>query len=148
MGVGIEGYEGLQASRAADYSVGWFKALGRLTMIHGRQSYRRSSFVAHFSYVFHGYLIFRFYKSMLICLIQLYFSYESTFSGSSLFDSYSLTTYNMFFTRYESSFDAYFSVFQFLLLCLTPMFCLILLSISLHSIIVAGKVRYTSFYNL
>ncbi|TVU13805.1 hypothetical protein EJB05_37233, partial [Eragrostis curvula] len=88
IGVGISGREGLQAARAADYSIGRFKFLERLILIHGRYSYNRTAFISQYS----------FYKSLLICFIQILFSYLSGLSGTSLFNSMSLMAYNVFYT--------------------------------------------------
>ncbi|KAJ0936563.1 putative P-type phospholipid transporter [Helianthus annuus] len=45
IGVGISGREGLQAARAADYSIGKFRFLTRLILVHGRYSYNRTAFL-------------------------------------------------------------------------------------------------------
>ena len=88
VGVGIVGKEGLQASRAADYSFTRFACLTRLLLIHGRWAYNRTAFVAQYC----------FFKSMLICLVQLFYAFATNWSGASYFDSYSLVTYNLFYT--------------------------------------------------
>ncbi|XP_058072239.1 phospholipid-transporting ATPase 2-like isoform X4 [Magnolia sinica] len=88
IGVGISGREGLQAARAADYSIGKFRFLKRLILVHGRYSYNRTAFLSQYS----------FYKSLLICFIQILFSFISGVSGSSLFNSVSLMAYNVFYT--------------------------------------------------
>ncbi|KAI4322704.1 hypothetical protein L6164_022373 [Bauhinia variegata] len=88
IGVGISGREGLQAARAADYSIGKFRFLTRLILIHGRYSYNRTAFLSQYS----------FYKSLLICFIQIFFSLVSGVSGTSLFNSVSLMAYNVFYT--------------------------------------------------
>ncbi|XP_006652191.1 phospholipid-transporting ATPase 2-like isoform X1 [Oryza brachyantha] len=88
IGVGISGKEGLQAARAADYSIGKFKFLKRLILVHGRYSYNRTAFISQYS----------FYKSLLICFIQILFSFLSGLSGTSLFNSISLMAYNVFYT--------------------------------------------------
>uniref|UniRef100_A0A166FRT8 Uncharacterized protein n=1 Tax=Daucus carota subsp. sativus TaxID=79200 RepID=A0A166FRT8_DAUCS len=62
IGVGISGREGLQAARAADYSIGKFRFLKRLILVHGRYSYNRTAFLSQYS----------FYKSLLICFIQIF----------------------------------------------------------------------------
>jgi phospholipid-translocating ATPase len=90
VGVGIAGREGLQAARAADYAVGRFKFLGKLLLVHGRYAYKRTSWIAQYA----------FYKSMVICVLQIAFGFVSAFSGSSLFDSTSLTLYNVAFTNF------------------------------------------------
>ncbi|KAJ6690867.1 PHOSPHOLIPID-TRANSPORTING ATPASE [Salix koriyanagi] len=88
IGVGISGREGLQAARAADYSIGRFRFLRRLILVHGRYSYNRTAFLSQYS----------FYKSLLICFIQIFFSFISGVSGTSLFNSVSLMAYNVFYT--------------------------------------------------
>ncbi|CAL5028041.1 unnamed protein product [Urochloa decumbens] len=88
VGVGISGREGLQAARAADYSIGKFKFLKRLILIHGRYSYNRTAFISQYS----------FYKSLLICFIQILFAVFLGLSGTSLFNSISLMAYNVFYT--------------------------------------------------
>ncbi|WVZ85067.1 hypothetical protein U9M48_032027 [Paspalum notatum var. saurae] len=88
IGVGISGREGLQAARAADYSIGKFKFLRRLILIHGRYSYNRTAFISQYS----------FYKSLNICFIQILFAFLSGLSGTSLFNSTSLMAYNVFYT--------------------------------------------------
>lgn len=40
--------EGKQASLAADFSITQFKHLGRLLMVHGRNSYKRSAALSQF----------------------------------------------------------------------------------------------------
>ncbi|XP_050206002.1 phospholipid-transporting ATPase 2 [Mercurialis annua] len=88
IGVGISGREGLQAARAADYSIGKFRFLKRLILVHGRYSYNRTAFLSQYS----------FYKSLLLCFIQIFFSFISGVSGTSLFNSVSLMAYNVFYT--------------------------------------------------
>lgn len=49
IGVGISGQEGLQAVLASDYSIGQFRFLERLLLVHGRWSYyRMSKFLRYF----------------------------------------------------------------------------------------------------
>ncbi|XP_026411858.1 phospholipid-transporting ATPase 2-like [Papaver somniferum] len=88
IGVGISGREGMQAARAADYSIGKFRFLERLILVHGRYSYNRTAFLSQYS----------FYKSLLLCFIQIFFSFISGISGTSLFNSFSLMAYNVFYT--------------------------------------------------
>jgi len=88
IGVGIAGREGLQAARAADYQIGKFRFLKRLMLIHGRYSYLRTSFIAQFS----------FYKSMAVAAMQLFYAFQTSFSGTSFFNTYAITSYNILFT--------------------------------------------------
>lgn len=84
VGVGIRGKEGLQAARASDYAVPFFRALKRLVLLHGRYSYHRTSLVTQYS----------FYKSFLFCFLQIGFAGWSSFSGVSLFNSLCVAAYN------------------------------------------------------
>ncbi|XP_024530611.1 phospholipid-transporting ATPase 2 isoform X2 [Selaginella moellendorffii] len=88
VGVGISGREGLQAARAADYSLAKFRFLKRLILVHGRYSYNRSAFLSQYSI----------YKSLVLCFIQIFFSFVSGISGTSLFNSFSLMAYNVLYT--------------------------------------------------
>jgi len=88
VGVGISGKEGLQAVRAADFSIARFKYLKRLLLVHGRNSYRRMAYVS----------LYTMYKSLILAFCQLLFSGFSAFSGAPLLNTYSLTMYNLIFT--------------------------------------------------
>jgi magnesium-transporting ATPase (P-type) len=71
VGVGILGKEGQQAARSADYAIGQFKFLKPLLFIHGREAYRRNSFL----------ILYNFYKNVLYVSAQYFFGFRSTFSG-------------------------------------------------------------------
>eukprot|EP00027_Filamoeba_sp_ATCC50430_P017093 CAMPEP_0168565858 /NCGR_PEP_ID=MMETSP0413-20121227/14088_1 /TAXON_ID=136452 /ORGANISM="Filamoeba nolandi, Strain NC-AS-23-1" /LENGTH=1122 /DNA_ID=CAMNT_0008597795 /DNA_START=123 /DNA_END=3488 /DNA_ORIENTATION=+ len=90
VGVGISGEEGLQAARAADYSIAQFRFLQRLLLVHGRSSYRRISKV----------ILYSFYKNILLYFTQFWFIFFSGFSGQSLFERWTLATYNVIFTLF------------------------------------------------
>ena len=67
VGIGISGLEGQQAARAADYSIGQFKYLKTLMFLHGREAYRRNSYV----------VLYMFYKNVLLVLPIFYFGIYS-----------------------------------------------------------------------
>ncbi|KAL0216803.1 hypothetical protein P9112_008987 [Eukaryota sp. TZLM1-RC] len=90
VGVGIIGREGLAAAGAADYAIGQFRFLKRLMTIHGRGSLRKTAFITLFS----------FWKSMVLAFQQLSFSTLTMFSGSSFFDTFALSTWNIIFTSF------------------------------------------------
>lgn len=46
--VDVRSQEGKQASLAADFSITQFRHLGRLLMVHGRNSYKRSAALSQF----------------------------------------------------------------------------------------------------
>ena len=60
IGIGIMGVEGLQAARASDYCISEFQFLKRLLFVHGRESYRKNSFI----------VCYNFYKNFLFVLPQ------------------------------------------------------------------------------
>jgi phospholipid-translocating ATPase len=88
VGVGIRGREGLQAARAADFTIGKFRFLVKLLLVHGRYSLKKTSFVA----------VYCFHKSLFIAFLQLLYAAFSAFSGTSFFDSFMLASYNVIFT--------------------------------------------------
>ena len=88
VGVGISGREGMQAARASDFSISQFSHLRRLLLVHGRWSYVRTAWIAQYCL----------YKSLIIALAQLIFAFVSRFSGASFFDSFSIMSYNLFYT--------------------------------------------------
>ena len=55
VGIGIQGKEGSQAARASDYSIKEFSHLKKLLFFHGRESYRKNSWV----------IFYNFYKNVL-----------------------------------------------------------------------------------
>ncbi|CAF1120882.1 unnamed protein product [Adineta ricciae] len=88
IGVGISGQEGRQAVLASDYSLGQFRFLERLLLVHGRWSYMRiSKFLRYF-----------FYKNVAFALCHFWFGIFSGFTAQTLFDPFFIATYNIFFT--------------------------------------------------
>ena len=63
IGIGIRGVEGRQASRASDYSISQFKFLKRLIFVHGRESYRKNSFI----------VVYNFYKNIIFVIAQFWY---------------------------------------------------------------------------
>lgn len=88
IGVGITGKEGLQAARAADYAIAQFRFLLKLLLVHGRYNYVRTS----------KFVLCTFYKELLFYLTQALYQRNTLFSGSSLYESWSLSMFNTLFT--------------------------------------------------
>ncbi|KAK9256763.1 hypothetical protein V1507DRAFT_382252 [Lipomyces tetrasporus] len=88
VGIGIAGKEGLQASRSSDYSIGQFRFLLKLLLVHGRWNYVRLS----------KYVLATFYKEFFFYLTQAMYQQFTMYSGTSLYESVSLTMYNTLFT--------------------------------------------------
>ena len=85
VGVGIMGKEGSQAARSADYSFAEFQFLKTLLFVHGREDYRRNSFL----------VAYMFYKNVLYVITQYYFGFASGFSGQTLYDALIYQFYNI-----------------------------------------------------
>lgn len=88
IGIGILGVEGRQAARASDYSIGQFQYLKRLLYVHGRESYRKNSYV----------VCYNFYKNVLFVVPQFWFGFVSYFSGQTLYDPWIYQLFNIVFT--------------------------------------------------
>ncbi|PSN73912.1 phospholipid-transporting ATPase-like protein [Corynespora cassiicola Philippines] len=88
VGVGISGVEGLQAARSADISIGQFRYLRKLLLVHGAWSYQRVSKV----------ILYSFYKNIALFMTQFWYSFQNAFSGQIIYESWTLTFYNVFFT--------------------------------------------------
>ncbi|KAF2212436.1 hypothetical protein CERZMDRAFT_121244 [Cercospora zeae-maydis SCOH1-5] len=88
VGVGISGKEGLQAARVADFSIAQFRFLQRLLLVHGRYQYIRTA----------KFILLTFWKEMFFYLMQAYFCQHAGFTGSSLYEMWSLTVLNTLFT--------------------------------------------------
>lgn len=87
IGIGIIGVEGRQAARASDYSIGEFSFLRRLLLVHGREAYRKNSFI----------VCYNFYKNALFVMPQFWFGIVSLYSGQTLYDPWIYQFYNIIF---------------------------------------------------
>lgn len=88
IGVGIIGNEGKQAARASDYAIGQFHFLKRLLLVHGRESYRKNTYI----------VCYNFYKNSIFVIPQFWFGIFSLFSGQTLYDPWIYQFYNIIFT--------------------------------------------------
>ncbi|TPX10958.1 uncharacterized protein E0L32_008164 [Thyridium curvatum] len=88
VGVGISGREGLQAARTSDFSIAQFRFLQRLLFVHGRWNYIRTC----------KYILGTFWKEIVFYLIQAQYQYFNGFTGTSLYENWSLTVFNTLFT--------------------------------------------------
>ncbi|KAI2639585.1 phospholipid-translocating P-type ATPase [Hypomontagnella submonticulosa] len=88
IGVGISGVEGLQAARSADISIAQFRFLRKLTLVHGAWSYQRISKT----------ILFSFYKNITLYMTQFWYTFQNVFSGAIIYESWTLSFYNVFYT--------------------------------------------------
>ena len=90
VGIGISGLEGAQAARASDYAIGQFRFLKNLLFCHGREAYRRNSYLV--SYMF--------YKNVLEVTPVWVYGFLSCFSGTFFYNTVLYTDYNVQFTGF------------------------------------------------
>ncbi|KAK1813845.1 drs2 neo1 protein [Friedmanniomyces endolithicus] len=88
VGIGITGKEGLQAARVSDYSIAQFRFLTKLLLVHGRWNYIRTC----------KYTAGTFGKELLFYLTQALFQRSAGYTGTSLYESWSLSMFNTLFT--------------------------------------------------
>ena len=88
VGIGITGKEGLQAARTSDYSIAQFRFLTKLLLVHGRWNYIRTC----------KYTLGTFWKEMMFYLTQALFQRYAGYTGTSLYEPWSLSMFNTLFT--------------------------------------------------
>ncbi|GFS05805.1 phospholipid-transporting ATPase [Elysia marginata] len=89
-GIGIVGKEGKQASLAADFSITQFSHIGRLMLVHGRNSYKRSAALSQF--VIH--------RGLIITTMQAVFCSVFYFVSIALFPGFLTVGYATVYTMY------------------------------------------------
>lgn len=88
LGIGIAGKEGLQAARTSDYSIAQFRFLLKLLLVHGRWNYVRVC----------KYTLGTFWKEMIFYLVQATYQRWNGYTGTSLYEPWSLSMFNTLFT--------------------------------------------------
>ena len=94
LGVGISGQEGMQAVRSSDYSIAQFRFLEKLLLVHGRWGYNRIT----------KFVLYYFYKNMLVTLTEYWFAWHSQFTGQIYFLDWLALAYNAVYTSYPCCF--------------------------------------------
>lgn len=90
IGVGISGQEGMQAVRSSDYAVAQFRFLEKLLLVHGAWAYQRIS----------KFILYYFYKNMVVVLTEYWFAWSCGFSGQIFFADWLSLAYNAVYTSY------------------------------------------------
>ncbi|KAF4660358.1 hypothetical protein FOL47_007192 [Perkinsus chesapeaki] len=88
VGVGLNGKEGAQAARSADYAIPEFRFLRRLLFLHGREAVRKNSIFVYYTV----------YKNVAFSLPTFFLGFYSYFSGTNLYDPILKQVYNVLFT--------------------------------------------------
>uniref|UniRef100_A0A0K0EC82 Phospholipid-transporting ATPase n=2 Tax=Strongyloides stercoralis TaxID=6248 RepID=A0A0K0EC82_STRER len=88
VGIGLGGQEGMQAVMSADYSLGRFKYLQNLLLIHGQWCYYRIT----------ESLLYLFYKNFVYCFILFWYNFYNGVSTMCPYDPYYSMLYPIIFT--------------------------------------------------
>ena len=88
IGVGISGREGRAAVLASDYSVGQFRFLANLLLVHGRWSAKRNREV----------VLYAFYKNYVYAMANVWFGCVSAMSAQPVFTTAAIATFNVLWT--------------------------------------------------
>ncbi|XP_078812569.1 putative phospholipid-transporting ATPase IM [Oryzias latipes] len=88
IGVGISGQEGMQAVLSSDYSIGQFRDLQRLLLVHGRWSYHRMcKFLRYFLL-----------KNFTFTFVHLCYAHFCGLTAQPVYDDWFSTCYNLLYT--------------------------------------------------
>eukprot|EP00834_Sanchytrium_tribonematis_P006644 NODE_509_length_6670_cov_0.463856.p1 type:complete len:1053 gc:universal NODE_509_length_6670_cov_0.463856:3825-667(-) len=101
VGIGINGLEGTQAARASDVAIAQFRYLQKLLLVHGTWAYNRISKL----------ILYCFYKNIALQFTQLWFAFQNGFTGQTIYESWSLAAYNLFFTAFQPLYIGIFEQF-------------------------------------
>ncbi|CDO98493.1 unnamed protein product [Coffea canephora] len=88
IGVGISGFEGMQAVMSSDIAIGQFRYLERLLLVHGHWCYRRISLM----------ICYFFYKNIAFGFTLFFYQAYASFSGQTVYNEWCLSLYNVLFT--------------------------------------------------
>ena len=86
--MGLSGRGGSQAANNSDYAVTRFKHLVPLLLGHGRWNYIRTSKV----------ILYSIYKNFLMVLPMFYYAFQNMYSGTAMYDSWFIVSYNVVMT--------------------------------------------------
>jgi phospholipid-transporting ATPase len=108
VGIGISGVEGLQAARSADFAISQFRYLKKLLLVHGAWSYQRlSKMIFYYFYKNVALYLTQFWvnsMNVIICVLSnfspdiLQYAFYNGFSGSTLYESWTMSCFNVIFT--------------------------------------------------
>ena len=100
VGIGIQGKEGTQAARASDFAIKEFSHLKKLLFFHGRESYRKNSWV----------ILYNFYKNVLFVSPMVWSGFITLFSGITIYDPFIYQFINIIYTSVP---PVWFGVFNY-----------------------------------
>ena len=88
IGIGIYGLEGTQAARASDYAISKFSHLKKLLFFHGREAYRKNTYI----------VCYNFYKNVFFIFPMFFMGFLNLFSGLTIYDPFNHQMFNTIYT--------------------------------------------------
>lgn len=88
VGVGISGQEGRQAVMSSDFSMGQFRFLRKLLLVHGHWNYQRLSYM----------VLYNFYRNAVFVMMLFWYILHTAFSPSSAIFDWNLMFYSLVYT--------------------------------------------------
>ncbi|KAJ7297613.1 hypothetical protein O6H91_Y045800 [Diphasiastrum complanatum] len=88
IGVGISGKEGQQAVMASDFSIGQFRFLNRLLLVHGHWNYQRLTYM----------VLYNFYRNAVLVMMLFWYILYAAFSPDSGIVDWNLVLYSFIYT--------------------------------------------------
>ncbi|KAH7429659.1 hypothetical protein KP509_09G060500 [Ceratopteris richardii] len=88
VGIGLSGQEGRQAVMSSDFSMGQFKFLSKLLLVHGHWNYQRLSYM----------VLYNLYRNAVFVMMLFWFILQTAFSASSAIFDWNLMFYSLIYT--------------------------------------------------
>ncbi|XP_028062406.1 phospholipid-transporting ATPase 1-like [Camellia sinensis] len=94
VGVGISGQEGRQAVMASDFSMGQFRFLVPLLLVHGHWNYQRMGYV----------ILYNFYRNAVFVLVLFWYTLFTGFTLTTAITEWSSVLYSVIYTSFPTIF--------------------------------------------
>lgn len=88
VGIGLSGQEGRQAVMSSDFSMGQFRFLSKLLLVHGHWNYQRLSYM----------VLYNFYRNAVFVMMLFWYILQTAFSASSAIFDWNLMFYSLIYT--------------------------------------------------
>ncbi|KAI4339311.1 hypothetical protein MLD38_024268 [Melastoma candidum] len=92
VGVGISGQEGRQAVMASDFSMGQFRFLLPLLLVHGHWNYQRMAYM----------IIYNFYRNAVFVFLMFWFTLFTAFTLTTAITEWSSMLYSVIYTAFPT----------------------------------------------
>ncbi|OAY76209.1 Phospholipid-transporting ATPase 1 [Ananas comosus] len=92
VGIGISGQEGRQAVMASDFSMGQFRFLVPLLLVHGHWNYQRMGYM----------ILYNFYKNAAFVLVLFWYTFYTAFTLTTAITEWSSLLYSVLYTAFPT----------------------------------------------